>query len=287
MFSNGRNWVLIVMTGLIILQAAWILRLVRASEERAFAEQTDLDEFSAARQKKLERENQQLLAELQRMRPESLEASASSQTESATHSEIRVLERLEAISSVKGTPGVLIEVPFTYEFFDISRSEVSSTFAEIFGLSTEETTRLNGALKAAAGELVRLEREHSTVRSTDGGGVAVEVASFSEEGGVVYDALNREVTSTLGPARSRFFNELVAESMEDEMGAFGAGTKRVTIAWNPSSGRYDVATEFSGISREFSSHASYASREELMQREPEIAARVPEKMWQHAGPASR
>jgi RNA polymerase sigma factor (sigma-70 family) len=110
-------------------------------------------------------------------------------------------------------------------------AQLTPQFIELFALTPDNQSALQQGLDAARQRMRELYRENlSTTLSPSGNEVTLELKSFPEAGGAVYDTLLKTFAATLGPERYNAFLALGAEQAEKELGRFGTAYATITVS---------------------------------------------------------
>jgi len=150
---------------------------------------------------------------------------------------------------------------------------LSSSFIDAFSITPDEQARLNKSIEEAERKTNALRLSHAVVQPTKDGKILLTVASFPNEGGVVYDQLIQDFASTLGPTRNAAFSEICGDMMETSMNGFGATDESVTIAHNQD-GTYSISQEIKLGNQGGTTNKSSGARQILEQLGP-LAPLVP------------
>ncbi|RFC41879.1 MAG: hypothetical protein DUW69_002519 [Verrucomicrobia bacterium] len=105
------------------------------------------------------------------------------------------------------------------------------TFAKVYGLSPEEISALNEAIKATKGKFTALAIQTAKAElSADGSRLVVEVPSVTDQGGGIYDQLLQSFEGVLGPDRFQSFNALSGAIFDTGFGSFGIWNTRYEVS---------------------------------------------------------
>jgi len=178
-------------------------------------------------------------------------ASASQSTLNQSKTESKVAGAGRATPTVSQRLATLVwlkehGIPSSVQIF--SSKGISDEFALFYGLTSEETARLNQAFQQTNQRLGDLSAQHArTDPASSAKTLIVTVAAFPEEGGKLYSNLLSQFAAVLGPDRYTEFNEISGDALESSFDGFGTARNQYEIGLAPSTdgkARYNIKRSF-------------------------------------------